>query len=608
MSRAARPVRTKPVKPPQDVTSPDGSMSHRQVLEALSGLLLGMFVSILAGTVVATSLPIVIADLNGSQSAYTWVVTATLLATTVSTPLWGKFADLFNRKLLIQLALGLFVVGSAFAGFSQNTEMLIVFRVFQGLGGGGLAALSQIIMADIISPRDRGRYAGLFGGVMAVGTVGGPLLGGLVTDGFGWRWNFFIALPIAIVAIILLQRTLHLPTRPKRKVSIDYLGAVLIAGGVSMLLIWVSLAGSQFEWASVQSYLMVAGAAILLVAFVIVELKVSEPIIPLTMFKNRTFTLSVIASISVGVSMFGTSVFLAQYMQLARGATPTQSGLLTIPMMGGLLIASTIFGGIISRSGKWKAIMVSGSVLVVAGSVLLGTLAYDTNLVLVGIYMFILGAGLGMLMQNLVLVVQNSIEVKKLGVATSAVTFFRSLGGTVGVSVLGSVLGTIVSSQIKDGITQLSPADQATAAQALGSGTLPSISQLSGAVRTLVESAYGSGVGSVFLYSAPLAIVTLIAVILLPNARLGSENAQQLTKRAEKGLPVDGSLAPNEAVAVDGSATFDDSAAADDETRSNEDAEDALIGASAASAALTPAGQSHPRGASEGSAETREGR
>jgi EmrB/QacA subfamily drug resistance transporter len=608
MSRAARPVRTKPVKPTQDVTSPDGSMSHRQVLEALSGLLLGMFVSILAGTVVATSLPIVIADLNGSQSAYTWVVTATLLATTVSTPLWGKFADLFNRKLLIQLALGLFVVGSAFAGFSQNTEMLIVFRVFQGLGGGGLAALSQIIMADIISPRDRGRYAGLFGGVMAVGTVGGPLLGGLVTDGFGWRWNFFIALPIAIVAIILLQRTLHLPTRPKRKVSIDYLGAVLIAGGVSMLLIWVSLAGSQFEWASVQSYLMVAGAVILLVAFVIVELKVSEPIIPLTMFKNRTFTLSVIASISVGVSMFGTSVFLAQYMQLARGATPTQSGLLTIPMMGGLLIASTIFGGIISRSGKWKAIMVSGSVLVVAGSVLLGTLAYDTSLVLVGIYMFILGAGLGMLMQNLVLVVQNSIEVKKLGVATSAVTFFRSLGGTVGVSVLGSVLGTIVSSQIKDGITQLSPADQATAAQALGSGTLPSISQLSGAVRTLVESAYGSGVGSVFLYSAPLAIVTLIAVILLPNARLGSENAQQLTKRAENGLPVDGSLAANGAVAVDGSPTFDDSAAADDATRANEDAEDALIGASAASAALTPAGQSNPRGASDASRGSREGR
>ncbi|MET0989430.1 MAG: MDR family MFS transporter [Glaciihabitans sp.] len=551
-------------------------MSHRQVLEALSGLLLGMFVSILASTVVSTSLPIIISDLDGTQSAYTWVVTATLLATTVSTPVWGKFADLFNRKLLIQLALAIFVIGSALAGFSQNTETLIVFRVFQGLGAGGLAALSQIIMADIISPRDRGRYAGLFGGVMAVGTVGGPLLGGLITDAFGWRWNFFIALPIAIVAIVLLQRTLHLPAHPKRKVKIDYLGAVLIAGGVSLLLIWVSLAGTEYEWASATSYTMVAGAVVLLAAAVFVEFKAPEPIIPLTMFKNRTFTLAVIASIAVGVSMFGTAVFLAQYMQLARGATPTQSGLLTIPMMGGLLIASTIFGGIISRTGKWKATMISGGVLAVAGTALLATLHYDTNLILVGVYMFILGAGVGMLMQNLVLVVQNSIEVKKLGVATSAVTFFRSLGGTVGVSVLGSALGTYVASHIKDGIADLSPADQAAAAQSLGSGTLPSISELSGGVRTLVESAYGSGVGHVFLYSVPLAVVTLIAVILLPNARLGTENAQQLAKRA-----------------TGGSAATSDAASTEPRV---ETAEDALIGSATGAAALTPAGQANPEG------------
>ncbi|MEB7447337.1 MDR family MFS transporter [Arthrobacter koreensis] len=507
-------------------------MTHRQVLESLSGLLLGMFVSILAGTVVSTSLPLIISDLDGDQSAYTWVVTGTLLATTVSTPLWGKFADLFNRKLLIQLALGIFVLGSALAGFSQDTGTLIVFRVLQGLGAGGLAALSQIIMADIISPRDRGKYAGLFGAVMAVGTVGGPLLGGVVTDAFGWRWNFFIALPVAIAAIILLQLTLHLPRHAKRKVHIDYLGAVLIAGGVSLLMIWVTLAGNQFEWASLASFLMVAGSAVLLIAAVLVEFKSPEPIIPLSMFKNRTFTLAVVASISVGVSMFGTSVFLAQYMQLARGATPTQSGLLTIPMMAGLLIASTLFGGIISRTGKWKAIMISGGVLTVLGTILLGTLTYETSLVLVGIYMAVLGAGLGMLMQNLVLVVQNSIEVKNLGVATSAVTFFRSLGGTVGVSVLGSVLGTIVSSRIKDGITALAPADQAAAAAALGSGTIPKISELPSAIAALVESAYGVGVGHVFMYSVPLAVVTLVAVIFLPNAQLGRQNAVQLKKAA----------------------------------------------------------------------------
>ncbi|TFC96045.1 MULTISPECIES: MFS transporter [Cryobacterium] len=500
-------------------------MTQREVLEALSGLLLGMFVSILAGTVVATSMPVIISDLRGDQSAYTWVITATLLATTVSTPIWGKFADLFNRKLLIQLALAVFVIGSALAGFSQDTGTLIAFRVLQGLGAGGLAALSQIIMADIISPRDRGKYAGLFGAVMAVGTVGGPLLGGVVTDAFGWRWNFFIALPVAIVAIVLLQRTLHLPPRIKRVVRIDYLGAVLITGGVSLLLIWVTLAGSQFEWASVTSFAMVLGAGLLLILAVVVEFRAPEPIIPLGLFRNRTFTLATIASISVGVAMFGTSVFLSQYMQLARGATPTESGLLTIPLMGGLLISSTFFGSRISRTGKWKSIIVSGSVLVLAGLLLLGTLNYRTSLVFVGVFMFVLGSGLGMLMQNLVLVVQNSIEVSHLGVATSAVTFFRSLGGTVGVSVLGSVLGTIVAQQVKDGVGSLSPANQAAAAETLGSGAIPHINALPDALRLLVESAYGSGVGTVFLLGAPLAVITLVMVSLLPNTSLGEQSA-----------------------------------------------------------------------------------
>ncbi len=585
---STQPEKQTQPKAPKRTVSPDGTMTHRQVLESLSGLLLGMFVSILAGTVVSTSLPLIISDLDGDQSAYTWVVTGTLLATTVSTPLWGKFADLFNRKLLIQLALGIFVLGSALAGFSQDTGTLIVFRVLQGLGAGGLAALSQIIMADIISPRDRGKYAGLFGAVMAVGTVGGPLLGGVVTDAFGWRWNFFIALPVAVAAIILLQLTLHLPKHAKRKVHIDYLGAVLIAGGVSLLMIWVTLAGNQFGWASLASFLMVAGSAVLLIAAVVVEFKSPEPIIPLSMFKNRTFTLAVVASISVGVSMFGTSVFLAQYMQLARGATPTQSGLLTIPMMAGLLIASTLFGGIISRTGKWKAIMISGGVLTVLGTILLGTLTYETSLVLVGIYMAVLGAGLGMLMQNLVLVVQNSIEVKNLGVATSAVTFFRSLGGTVGVSVLGSVLGTIVATHIKDGISALAPADQAAAAAALGSGTIPKISELPDAIAALVESAYGAGVGHVFMYSVPLAVVTLVAVIFLPNASLGRQNAVQLKKAAAAKAGEPASAAHEASVAdhaADSSRTVS--------TREVDAAEHALSGAATGSVGLVdPASRS----------------
>ena len=576
MPRASRTTTSsaRPAAPAARTVSADGSMSKRQVLEALSGLLLGMFVSILAGTVVSTSLPIIISDLHGDQSAYTWVITATLLATTVSTPIWGKFADLFNRKLLIQLALAVFVLGSALAGLSQDTGTLIGFRVLQGLGAGGLAALSQIIMADIISPRDRGRYAGLFGAVMAVGTVGGPLLGGVVTDAFGWRWNFFIALPVAIAAIVLLQRTLHLPERIRRAVRIDYLGAVLITGGVSLLLIWVTLAGSQFEWASVSSFLMVGGAALLLSLAIVVESRVTEPIIPLGLFRDRTFTLATIASVSVGVAMFGTSVFLSQYMQLARGATPTQSGLLTIPMMGGFLVSSTTFGTLISRTGKWKSIMVSGSVLVIVGLLLLGSLTSTTSLLFVGVFMFVLGSGLGMLMQNLVLVVQNGVEVQDLGVATSAVTFFRSLGGTIGVSVLGSVLGTVVSQQITAGIGQLSPANQAAAAAALGSGTIPQIAALPDAIRVLVESAYGSGVGTVFLLGAPLAVITLIAVALLPNASLGTRTGIARAHAEAAGGAADGAAVREIALV-----------------------EDILIDAGAAASALPPVGLNDPTGA-----------
>ncbi|WP_437385001.1 MDR family MFS transporter [Plantibacter flavus] len=509
----------------------DNGMTHRQVLEALSGLLLGMFVSILAGTVVSTSLPRIISDLNGDQTAFTWVVTATLLATTVSTPIWGKFADLFNRKLLIQLSLAIFVLGSALAGFSQDTGTLIAFRVVQGLGAGGLTALSQIIMADIISPRERGRYMGLFGAVMAVGTVGGPLFGGLLTDSVGWRWNFFVGVPVAIIAIFLLQKTLHLPKRSVGKVKIDYLGAALIAGGVSLLLIWVTLAGSQFEWASFTTLVMVGVSVLLLAAAVIVELKVKEPIIPMTLFKNRTFTLAVIASISVGVAMFGTSVFLSQYMQLARGATPTESGLLTLPMIGGLLIASIVVGQFISRFGHWKPYLIVGSILLTAGLFLMSTIHYDTNYVLVSVFMFILGAGVGMVMQNLVLVVQNDVLPQQLGTASAGVAFFRSLGGTIGVSVMGSVLATKVADMLADRQADLQAAivalgaPGAKIAEQLSSGTIPKVSTLPESVRTIIESVYGDAVADIFLVAAPLAILTIIAVVFLPNKKLGSKNA-----------------------------------------------------------------------------------
>lgn len=508
-------------------------MTHREILTALTGILMGMFVSILASTVVSSSLPVIVSDLNGSQVAFTWVVTATLLATTISTPIWGKLADLGNRKLLLQIALGIFVLASAAAGFSQNTSFLIAMRVIQGLAGGGVGALAQIVMADFLSPRERGKYMGLFGAVMAVGTVGGPLIGGFVTDAINWRWNFFIALPFAVAAVILIQRTLHLPAIPKRKVKIDYWGILLLSAGVSLLLIWMSLGGSQFEWASMTSYLMISGAVVMLALFVVVEAKSSEPLLSLGLFKNRTFTYAVIASLAVGVSMFGTSVFLSQYMIMARGASATMAGLMTFPLMGGLLVISTIGGAMISRTGKWKALVVTGSVLIVIGLFLLGTIHYDTNYALVATYMFILGAGMGLVMQNMVLVVQNSVHVKELGVASSAVNFFRTLGGTAGTAGLGAVLAATVPNMIADRQSDLAAAlatmgDQAKElTAALGSGTLPSVAAMPEPVRVIFESIYGDAVPSLFTLAAPLSLIVVIAVCLIPNQSLKTQTATE---------------------------------------------------------------------------------
>ena len=523
-------------------------MSHRQVLEALTGLLMGMFVSMIANTVVSTSMPTIVHDINGSQSDYTWVITAALLATTVSTPVWGKLADLMNRKLLLQLSLVIFVASSAIAGFSTSPEMLITMRVFQGLGGGGMAALSQIVMADIISPRDRGKYMGLFGAVMALGTVGGPLLGGWITDnmggltpgGMGWRWNFFVAVPFAIIALILLQKTLHLPKLEKRKVTIDYMGIVFLGGGVSLLLLWVTFAGNRtFEWASVETLWMTGGAVLLLALFVLVELRSKEPLIDLSLFKNRTFTLSVVASIAVGLAMFGASVYLSQYMIMSRGATPTMAGVMTIPMMAGLLIVSTVAGTLITRTGKWKRYVVTGSAMLAVSLFLLGTIHFDTNYWLVALYMFIMGAGVGMVMQNLVLVVQNAVEPRVMGVASSAVTFFRSLGGTIGVAWLGAMLADKLPSLLSERQQDIGAAlaklkatepDAYAAFMARPEGSLPTPASMPDLLRPIFEWAYGDGLAHVFLLAAPLAIVTLIAVIFLPNLPLSTKTR---TERAD---------------------------------------------------------------------------
>ncbi|KQY47073.1 MDR family MFS transporter [Cellulomonas sp. Root137] len=495
-------------------------MTHREVLEALSGILLGMFVSILATSVVSSSLPRIISDLDGTQSAFTWVVTATLLTTTISTPIWGKLADLVDRKLLIQLALAISVISSALAGFSHDTGMLIGMRALQGIGAGGLTALGTVLIADIISPRERGKYMGLMGAVMGIGMVGGPLLGGVITDSAGWRWNFFLGLPFAVAAIIVLQRTLHLPARKSRQVTIDYAGATLLSIGIATLLLWITFAGTSFDWASWQTAAMLGGSLLALALAVWVESRAAEPIIPLHLFKNRTLVLSVVASIAVGVAMFGTTVFLSQYMQLARGKTPTQSGLLTIPMIVGLLVSSTISGQIISRTGKYKKFMIAGAVLLTTGTGLMGTIHFDTSFTLVSLYLVVIGAGVGMLMQNLVLAVQNTLDVREVGSGTSTVAFFRTLGGALGVSALGVVLSHRVTDLMATGLTAIG-----IDPSAMGSdGAIPDLSTLPENIRMVVEQAFGNGVADLFLVATPVALISLIAVLFLKEVPLGNRS------------------------------------------------------------------------------------
>jgi EmrB/QacA subfamily drug resistance transporter len=493
------------------------TMSHRQRLEALSGLLLVLFVALLSSTVVSTALPKIIGSLNGSQTQYTWVVTATLLTATATTPIWGKVADLVNKKLLVQIAIVIFVVGSMISGMAQNTDQLIAARAFQGIGVGGLQALVQVVIAAIIPPRERGRYNGYLGGVMALATVGGPLLGGLIADSsvLGWRWCFFVGVPVALVALVLLQLTLHVPTI-RRPVRIDYLGATLITAGVCALLIWVSFVDSTFAWLSWQTAAMVPGALVVLALAVLVESRTAEPIIPLKIITERTTALAIVASLAVGTAMFGGAVFLGQYFQIGRGYSPTEAGLMTIPMMAGVLLTSIVSGRLVSRSGRVKPYVLAGTLSLVAGFAILATVDHATSLILVGAGMFLVGGGVGMSMQNMILAVQNTVQLRDVGAATSSVTFFRSLGGAAGVAVLGALLAHRVTASIKH---QLAAAGLPTSGGTGGASAL-NLAALPAPIRHIVEVAYGDATGHIFLVSAIIGVVGVVAALLLKPAPL----------------------------------------------------------------------------------------
>ncbi|MGW0833678.1 MFS transporter [Streptomyces prunicolor] len=518
--------------------APDGApMTHRQIMEALSGLLLGLFAAIISSTIVTNALPTIIGSLGGGQEAYTWVVTAALLAMTASVPLWGKMADLVSKKALVQISLVIYIIGSVVAGLAQNPAMLIGARVIQGLGAGGLSALVQVVMAAMISPRERGRYSGYTGATFAVATVGGPLLGGVITDTswLGWRYCLFVGIPFALIALVVLQKTLNLPVT-RRKVKVDWTGAFFITAAASLLLVWVTFANNKYDWLSWQTYTMVGGTFVLALLFVFTETRASEPIIPLRLFRNRTVSLASLASLFVGIGMYVGVIFFSQYFQLARDKSPTMSGVMTIPMIGGLFVASMVSGRFITKTGRWKGWLVAGGLFLTAGLGLLGLMRYDTPYWELSIYMAMLGIGVGTMMQNLVLSTQNQVTPKDLGAASSTVSFFRSLGGAVGVGVLGSVMSGRITHYAKDTVASLDPQSQAAAAKAVGSSALPDMDALPSTVRTWLESAYGHGIADVFLYAAPFALISFIVVMFIKEVPLRTSGG--LAQAAEEAVGV----------------------------------------------------------------------
>ncbi|MFF7436637.1 DHA2 family efflux MFS transporter permease subunit [Streptomyces sp. NPDC008122] len=501
-----------------DAPVPGEGQSRRTVVVAIGALLLGMLLAALDQTIVSTALPTIVSELGGLEHL-SWVVTAYLLASTAGTPLWGKLGDQYGRKKLFQGAIVLFLVGSALCGIAQNMPQLIAFRAVQGLGGGGLMVLSMAIVGDLVSPRERGRYQGLFGAVFGGTSVLGPLLGGLFTEHLSWRWVFYINLPIGVVALFVIATVLHIPVRSTRH-TIDYLGTFLIASVATCLVLVASLGGTTWAWGSPQIIGLAVLGAVLLVWFLYVERRAAEPVLPLKLFRIRTFSLVSVISFVVGFAMFGAMTFLPTFLQVVQGVTPTMSGVHMLPMVLGVLLTSTASGQIVSRTGRWKAFPVAGTALTCIGLLLLHRLTETSSTWSMSVCFFVFGAGLGLVIQVLVLVVQNAVGYQDLGVATSGVTFFRSIGASFGVA----VFGTIFTSRLTDELATVFASAGAELPPGTGPGRVAAdpraIAQLPPGLRPSVLHAYATSITDVFLYAAPVVLVAFVFACFLKEDRL----------------------------------------------------------------------------------------
>ncbi|NLA35692.1 MAG: MFS transporter [Actinobacteria bacterium] len=500
----------------------ESGYSHKEVLVIFSGLMLGMLLASLDQTIVATALPTIVGDLGGLNHL-AWVVTAYMLASAISTPIYGKLGDLFGRKQLFQVAIVVFLIGSALCGLSQNMMQLVAFRAVQGLGGGGLIVLSQAIIADVVSPRERGRYQGYFGAVFGLSSVGGPLLGGWLTDNISWHWVFFVNLPLGILALVIAAS--KLPASERRGTpKIDYLGTALIAATVSCIVLFTTWGGEQYAWGSPVIVGLIIAAVVLLAVTVVVERKVAEPILPMHLFRLRTFNVSSAVSFIIGVSMFGVITYLPLFLQVVNGSSATDSGLVLLPLMLGLLGASMLAGQAITRTGRYRMFPIVGTGIAALGLFLLSTMNHNTSSGIVTLYMVVLGVGIGFSMQTLILAVQNVVPRADLGSGTSTVNFFRSMGASIGVAVFGAIFNSLLVGNLGAAARETSVAQ---------------VQALTGADHERFVSGYADALTTVFGYAAPIVVVAFGLTWLLKEVPLrsgGHAAASAPAQRAQHGV------------------------------------------------------------------------